>query len=72
LTKLKPLTGALVRAANEAHAGIALSETRPDELTIELGQLRAAIEAVCEPPAFDTEPANFRAALLSLAKGAAR
>lgn len=70
MNHLKPLTGGLVRASNEAYAGIALSDTRPDELTIELGQLRAAIESVREPITFDTEPANFRAALLSLAKDA--
>jgi hypothetical protein len=72
LSNLKPLTGELVRAANETYAGIALSETRPDELTIELGQLRSAIETVGEPITFDTEPTDFRKALLSLAKDARR
>lgn len=70
MSNLKPLTGAFVRAANEAYAGLALSETRPDELTIELSQLRAAIETASEPVVFDTDPSDFRVALLALSKGA--
>jgi hypothetical protein len=65
---MKPLDGAFVRAANEAYAGIALSEARSEELPIELGQLRAAIETVREPVSFEAEPADFRAALLALAE----
>jgi hypothetical protein len=65
---MKPLDGAFVRAANEAYAGIALSEARSEELPIELGQLRAAIETVREPVVFEAEPADFRAALLALAE----
>lgn len=72
MSNLKPLTGGLIRAANDTYAGIALSDARPDELTIELGQLRSAIETVSEPVTFDAEPAAFRAALLSLAKDAHR
>jgi hypothetical protein len=72
VSNLKPLTGAYVRAANEAYAGISLSRTRPDELTIELEQLRAAIETVRQPIAFDTDPSDFRAALLSVAKDTRR
>jgi hypothetical protein len=65
---MKPLDGAFVRAANEAYAGIALSEARSEELPIELGQLRAAIETVREPVSFEAEPGDFRAALLALAE----
>lgn len=72
MTNLKPLTGAYVRAANEACAGISLSATRPDELTIELEQLRSAIENAREPIVFDTDPSDFRAALLSVAKDTRR
>jgi hypothetical protein len=72
VSHLKPLTGAFIRSANDAYAGISLSATRPDELTIELEQLRAAIETVSEPIAFDTDPADFRAAILSVAKGTRR
>ena len=64
---MRPLNGAFVRAANEVYAGIALSEARSEELPIELGQLRAAIETAREPVAFEAEPADFRAALLALA-----
>jgi hypothetical protein len=65
---MKPLDGSYVRAANEAYAGIALSDARSDELPIELGQLRAAIETVRQPVLFESEPADFRAALLELAE----
>ena len=65
---MKPLDGAFVRAANDAYAGIALSEARSDELPVELGQLRAAIETVPRPVSFEAEPADFRAALLALAE----
>jgi hypothetical protein len=65
---MTPLNGPYVRAANEAYAGIALSETRSEELPIELEQLRAAIETVRRPVPFESEPADFRAALLDLAE----
>jgi hypothetical protein len=65
---MKPLNGAYVRATNDAYAGIALSEARSEELPIELEQLRAAIEAVRRPVPFESEPADFRAALLDLAE----
>jgi hypothetical protein len=65
---MKPLNGAYVRAANEAYAGIALSEARSEELPIELEQLRAAIETVRRPAVFESEPADFRAVLLDLAE----
>jgi hypothetical protein len=65
---VKPLNGAFVRAANDAYADIALSETRPEELTVELAQLRSAIEAAGTPTAFDAEPSSFRTALLELAE----
>jgi hypothetical protein len=65
---MKPLNGAYVRAANDAYAGIDLSETRSEELPIELEQLRAAIETVRRPVLFESEPADFRAALLQLAE----
>jgi hypothetical protein len=65
---MKPLDGAFVRAANDAYAGVALSEARSEELPIELGQLRAAIETVRQPVSFEAEPSDFRAALLALAE----
>jgi hypothetical protein len=65
---MKPLNGAYVRAANEIYAGIALSETRSQELPIELEQLRAAIETVRRPVLFESEPADFSVALLELAE----
>jgi hypothetical protein len=65
---MKPLNGSFIRAANETYAGIAISDARSEELPIELGQLRAAIETVREPVMFDADPADFRAALLELAE----
>jgi len=65
---MKPLNGAYVRAANEIYAGIALSETRSQELPIELEQLRVAIETVRRPVLFESEPADFTVALLELAE----
>jgi hypothetical protein len=65
---MKPLDGDYVRAANEAYAGIAMSEARSEELPVELGQLRAAIEAVGDAVTFDADPSEFRAALLALAE----
>ena len=65
---MKPLNGAYVRAANDVYAGIALSDARSEELPIELEQLRAAIETVGRSARFESEPADFRAALLELAE----
>lgn len=65
---MKPITGALVRALNETQAGIALTEARSKELPIELGQLRAGTAAVDARVDFNSEPADFRAALLALAE----
>jgi hypothetical protein len=65
---MKPLNGDYVRAANEAYAGIALTDARSEELPIELTQLRAAIETLRQPILFESEPADFRAALLELAE----
>jgi hypothetical protein len=64
---MKPLNGAYVRAANDVYAAIALSHARTEELPIELEQLRAAIETVRRRTQFESEPADFRAALLDLA-----
>jgi len=69
---MKRIDGALVRAMNDAGAGIALSESRCDELTIELEQLRAATESVATKVVFDADPADFRVALMELAKEAKR
>jgi hypothetical protein len=65
---MKPLNGAYVRAANDVYAAIALSGARTEELPIELEQLRSAIETVRRPAQFESEPADFRAALLDLAE----
>ena len=65
---MKPLDGAYIRAANDAYAGIAMSEARSEEMTIELEQLRAAIEAMSKAVMFDADPSDFRAALLALAE----
>ena len=63
-----PLTGSLVEAIHEAYAGIAMSTTRAEELTIELHQLRAGIEAIAAKVTFDADPSDFRATLLELAE----
>ena len=65
---MKPLNGAYVRTANDAYAGIAITAARSEELPIELEQLRAAIETVRRPVRFESEPADFRAALVALAE----
>lgn len=64
---MTPITGAHVRAANETSARLSLSDARMEELTIELEQLRAAIERVARKVDFDSEPSNFQVALLALA-----
>lgn len=56
-----------VRAWNAAHARIALTEARERELTIELDQLAAAIAAARPGLDFDTDPHDFRVALLETA-----
>lgn len=63
-----PLTGPLVEAMNQAYAGIAMSPSRAEELTIELDQLRAGIGAVTDKVIFDADPSDFRAMLLALAE----
>jgi hypothetical protein len=63
-----PLTGPLVKAMNEACADIAMSTARAEELTIELDQFRAGIEAVAAKVTFDADPSDFRATLLALAE----
>jgi hypothetical protein len=67
-----PVTAADIEMANAVWGRLALSPARMAELTIELGQLRAAIETVRTKPGFDGEPADFRAALLALAGEAGR
>lgn len=68
---MKPIEAGLVEALNDIQGGITLSHGRPAELTIELEQLRAAVEQVAARVAFDAEPAEFRAALLALAERSA-
>jgi hypothetical protein len=58
-----------VRAINEAYAGLSLVPERVEELPIELNQLRSAIEAVNRKVEFDTDPFDFRVALLETAEG---
>lgn len=65
---MKPMTGTLVRAMNETLVRIALSEARSEELVVELGQLCAGAEAIGARIDFDSEPSDFRAALLALAQ----
>jgi hypothetical protein len=57
----------LVRAMNEDYARLSLEAARVEELPIELEQLRRAIEAAEARIDFDTDPYDFRAALLELA-----
>jgi hypothetical protein len=57
----------LVRAMNEDYARLSLEAARIEELPIELEQLRQAIEAAGARVDFDTDPYDFRAALLELA-----
>ncbi len=69
---MKPIDADLIRAFNDVHGGIALSETRPAELAIELEQLRTAMELVSAKVTFDSEAGDFRAALIELAQGSIR
>jgi hypothetical protein len=57
-----------VRAINAAYADLSLAPARIEELPIELNQLRSAIEAVNRKVDFDTDPFDFRAALLETAE----
>jgi hypothetical protein len=59
----------LVRAMNESYAKLQLDAARVEELPIELEQLRRAIEAVNGKVDFDSDPFDFRAALLDVAAG---
>jgi len=59
----------LVRLMNEAYARLRLEPARIEELPIELEQLRAAIAAASSKVDFDTDPYDFRAALLEVAAG---
>jgi hypothetical protein len=63
------IDGATVRTVNETMAGIALTEQRSEELTIELNQFASAMENVAHRVAFDIDPWDFRAALLEVGKG---
>ncbi len=56
-----------VAAWNAAHARIALTPERERELTIELDQLAAAIAAARPRLDFDSDPHDFRVALLEVA-----
>ena len=57
----------LVRQMNENYAQLRLEAARIEELPVELEQLRKAIEAANPKVDFDTDPYDFRAALLELA-----
>lgn len=57
----------LVRAMNDDYARLKLEAARIEELPIELEQLRKAMEAANPRVDFDTDPHDFRAALLEIA-----
>jgi hypothetical protein len=59
----------LVRLMNEAYARLRLKPERIEELPIELGQLQQAMETANPRVDFDTDPHDFRAALLEVAAG---
>ncbi len=59
----------LVRAMNESYAKLQLDAARIEELPIELEQLCRAIEATNPKVDFDSDPFEFRAALLDVAAG---
>ena len=59
----------LVRQMNEDYAQLRLEAARIEELPIELEQLRKAMEAANPKVDFDTDPYDFRVALLELAVG---
>lgn len=64
MSQVEPAT---IAAWNAAHARIALTPERERELTIELDQLAAAIAAARPRLVFDTDPHDFRAALIETA-----
>jgi hypothetical protein len=57
----------LVRLMNEAYARLRLQPARLEELPIELEQLSRAMETANPRVDFDTDPWDFRAALLDVA-----
>lgn len=57
----------LVRQMNEDYARLRLNAARIEELPIELEQLRKAMETANPKVDFDTDPFDFRVALLELA-----
>jgi hypothetical protein len=59
----------LVRQMNEAYARLRLQPGRIEELPIELAQLQQAAETANPRVDFDTDPHDFRAALLEIATG---
>lgn len=59
----------LVRLMNEVYARLRLQPARIEELPIELGQLQQAMETAGPRVDFDTDPHDFRAALLEVAAG---
>jgi hypothetical protein len=59
----------LVRLMNDIHARLQLQTGRIEELPIELEQLRKAIETADPRVDFDTDPWDFRTALLEVAAG---
>ncbi len=58
------IDAATVRAIDRDYAEIKLTDARQEEITIELNQLRAAIEAVRGRLDFDVDPFDFRVAML--------
>jgi hypothetical protein len=61
------IDGRTVSVLNEAYAEIELTPSRVEDLPIEVMQLRQAVENVRAKVAFDIDPFDFRAALLSTA-----
>ena len=59
----------LVRRMNEDYAQLRLEAARIEELPLELEQLRKAMEVANPRVDFDTDPYDFRVALLELAMG---
>jgi hypothetical protein len=59
----------LVRLMNEAYARLQLKPERLEELPIELDQLTRAMETANPRVDFDTDPHDFRTALLDVAAG---
>ena len=57
----------LVRTMNDDYAKLLLQAARIEELPIELEQLRRAMETANHKVDFDTDPHDFRAALLAVA-----